>query len=379
MRTWKLPRGALGNGKFVPPPKSSAAARPELPLQRLLKANSQSASSITDRIRPGRRPGASRPRPVPPTEAGCRSNRLHRRRQTSSPSAKPNPDATPPRSATPGDKSAPAVEKSTEKAEPGDKTPSSGAAAYPEKAAGNAVHITIHFKVTETALQGGTPSDEIKEQQLTKLTALEPPLPKTGQPKTAKAKLDQGHDRSPVTCTTGTGGRCKAQVPADERESYGLPASPTGAGLQDKPAAVADGDPLQAQAAVLDDQNYSVALSVPKISGMVIQKGPAKLTSARLAALTDAPPGVQVEKTDFKIGNKTFTRVGFAGPEAITAALAKKFADLFGKDVQIDFCIEKAPGPPLGMTPASFSALNNELPLATLDLRRRIQAGGTSK
>jgi len=325
----------------------------------------------------------------------------------SSPRAKPDADATPSQPAAPGEKSASAPEKlkssektepgdkrssgiqksnqssqppekSTEKAEPGDKTPSSGAAAYPEKAAGNTVHITIHFKVTETALQGGGQGDEIKEQS-TKLTALEPPLPKTGQTKTAKAKLDQGHDRGPVTCTTGPGGRCKAQVPADERESYGLPTSPIGTGLQDKPAAVADGDPLQAQAAILEDENYSVALSLPKISGMVIQKGPAKLTSAQLAALTDAPPGVQVEKTDIKIGNRTFTRVGFSGPETTIAALAKKFADLFGKDVQIDFCIEKAPGPPLGMTPVSFSALNNELPLATLDLRRRIQAGGTSK
>lgn len=288
------------------------------------------------------------------------------------------PTPAPAQSAAPGEKSATAVEKSNQKAQPGDKTPS-GTAAYPEK---DASHVTIIFKVEESVLQGGSQGEEIGSQ-LTKLTAIEPALPKTGQTKTAKAKLDKDHDRSPVTCTTGADGRCKAQLPADERDSYGLPALPSGASLREKLAAAANGDPLleffKTHSASPPSENYSVGLAPAKSTGVVIQKGSAKLTSAQLALLGDAPPGVQVEKSDFRIGDRTYMRVSFTGPAALTAEAARKFSDSLGKEAQIDQCGEKAPGPPLGMTPVSLSALNNELPQATVDLHRAVQPGGARR
>ena len=153
--------------------------------------------------------------------------------------------------------------------------------------------------------------------------------------------------------------------------------------MQDKTAAGVDNDPLlefvKADSAIQASQNYSVELPPAGTNGMVIQKAPAKPTSALLAALEGVPPGVQVQTSDFKIGNKTYTRVGFTGPAALTAEAAKKFADRFGNDAQIDQCGEKKPGPPLGMTPVSFSALNSELPQATVGLRRSVQSGGTTR
>ena len=111
-------------------------------------------------------------------------------------------------------------------------------------------------------------------------------------------------------------------------------------------------------------------LPVRQSTGVVIRKSAAGLTPAQLATLADAPEGVKVTRTDFKVGDKTYTRVGFDGPEAATAKATKKYAGRFGPDVQIDFCIDKQPGPPLGMTPVSFSALNSELPEATLGIAR---------
>lgn len=320
------------------------------------------------------------PHTAPPGAAAGQS--IATPKPASSPAAEANPAATPQRPAAAGEKSAPAPEKSAAnekgKADLPDKTPD--AAADPGGiSTGN---VIIFFKATESVLQGGPQGDENKTV-MAKFTAPEPALPKTGQTRTAKAKLDTGHDRSPVTCNTGKDGRCKAQIPADERESYGLPALPPAAGLQDKSAARADKDPLlelvKADSAIQASQNYSVELPSARNTGMVIQKGPAKLTETQLAALEAAPPGVQVQRSDFKIGNKAYTRVGFTGPTALTAEAAKKLADRFGNDAQIDHCGEKAPGPPLGMTPVSFSALNSELPQATVDLRQSVRSDGTTR
>ena len=56
--------------------------------------------------------------------------------------------------------------------------------------------------------------------QVAKLTAPEPELPKAGRTRTAKAALDRGHDRGPVTCVAGAGGKCKAQLTAEDLETY---------------------------------------------------------------------------------------------------------------------------------------------------------------
>lgn len=292
------------------------------------------------------------------------------------------PADPPSRPAAPGDKSASPVEKSSQKAEPADKTLSSSTPASntpvsstPAGSEAAARTITVYFKVEEAVLKGGAQGDEIKEGQLAKLTAEEPELPKTGRTKTAKTQVDKGYDKSPVMCATD-GGRCKAQVPADERDSYGLSVLPPAAAPRDKPGSNADlMREFIRRHGGLDSDNYSVQLMPAHTTGVVLNKTSAALVPKQLAALADAPSGVMVSKADFKVGGKSYTRIGITGPPAVVAQLAKALTDAFGKDAQIDQCDEKAPGPPLGMTPVSFSALNRELPYATLDLHGSAQFG----
>ena len=122
-------------------------------------------------------------------------------------------------------------------------------------------------------------------------------------------------------------------------------------------------------------ENYSMDIPVKRITGAVIEKS-SRLTPAQLATVADAPAGVDVARQDFKVGNKAYTRVAFAGSDPAIAAALKKLADILGPNVQIDWCIEKEPGPPFGMEPASFSALNSELPQATVRLRPPVRTAG---
>ncbi len=293
------------------------------------------------------------------------------------------PAGQPSQSATPGEKSAPPVEKASQKAEPADKTLSSSTPASttpvsttPAESESSARIITVHFKVEESVLKGGAQGDEIKEGKIAKLITEEPELPKTGRTKTAKTQVDKGYDKSPVTCVTD-GGRCKAEVPADEREAYGLSVLPPAAASTDKTGSNADlwREFIRTHGG-LDSDNYGVALTDPHTTGVVLKKTATALTPKQQAALADAPTGVMVSKADFKVGGKSYTRIGITGPPEVVALMAKALRDSFGKDAQIDLCDEKAPGPPLGMTPVSFSALNRELPHATIDLHVSAQPGG---
>ena len=65
---------------------------------------------------------------------------------------------------------------------------------------------------------------------------------------------------------------------------------------------------------------------------------------------------------------RAFVSLYLSGPDALTAKVMERLRELFGPDVRIDVCIDKQPGPPLGITPVSLSALNSELPEATLGI-----------
>ena len=115
-------------------------------------------------------------------------------------------------------------------------------------------------------------------------------------------------------------------------------------------------------------ENYRVDVAMAKTTGAVIRKAEAQFTPAQLALLKEAPKGVEIVTSPFKAGDRTHTRVGLSGPDALTAKVMERLRELFGPDVRIDVCIDKQPGPPLGMTPVSLSALNSELPEATLGI-----------
>lgn len=367
----------LWGGNPSSPPGSEARAREEA------AAESAKGTSITTKT----------PTPAPVTsDANTPAGPPATSTQTATPAAegKPGqaetsktepgktatPAGPPSQSATPGEKSAQPVEKAGQKAELADKMlfPSTPVSTTPAESEASGRNITIHFKVEESVLKGGAQGDEIKGK-VAKLITEEPELPKTGRTRTAKTQVDKGYDKSPVTCVTD-GGRCKAVVPADERDAYGLSVLPPSAASTDKMGSNADllRDFIRRHGG-LDSDNYSVALSEPHTTGVVLKKTATALTPKQQAALADAPTGVMVSKADFKVGGKSYTRIGITGPPEVVALVAKALTDSFGKDAQIDLCDEKAPGPPLGMTPVSFSALNRELPHATLDLRTSVQPG----
>lgn len=349
---------SVWGGNPAPPPGTEAKAGTD--------AKTTTKTATSGPVTPGTTAPAGGATTSPPTATPSTENKPG----PTEPSKTATPADPPSQSAQPGGKSAQTIEKENQKAEPADKTLASGT---PDAAGGN---ITIYFKVEESVLQGGAQGDEIKETHLAKFTAPEPELPKTGRTKTAKTQVDKGYDRSPVMCVTDGKG-CKAQVPRDERDSYGLTVLPPAADPHDKMGSNADlmREFIRTHGG-LDSDNYSVELVPARTTGVVLKKTQTALTPKQVAALADAPSGVMVSKADFKIGEKAYTRIGISGPPAVVALIAKALTDAFGKDAQIDQCDEKAPGPPLGMTPVSFSAVNRELPGATLDLRRTAELGG---
>jgi hypothetical protein len=84
---------------------------------------------------------------------------------------------------------------------------------------------TVFVKANEEVLQG-TPTGQPLASQTVKLLAERPALPSSRESKTAQ---DTGFDKPPAQCTTGADGRCKFEVPADERPVYGLPVTDTAA------------------------------------------------------------------------------------------------------------------------------------------------------
>jgi len=195
--------------------------------------------------------------------------------------------------------------------------------------------VTLIFKVTEAVLKGQPTGSELKEEKLIKLVALEdPPLPTTGE---REPEQDTGFDRSPVTCTTGTDGQCQADIPAEDRKIYGFPAG--GARYY----------------------RTWTDLSMRRDSGVVIEDDGGPKT-----ALPQVSDGAILTGSDFEVGDKAFTRVAIKAPASAVPAIIDTLRKVFGPRLQIDFCDEKKPGPPLGMEPASYSSLNRELPEATI-------------
>lgn len=207
--------------------------------------------------------------------------------------------------------------------------------------------VTLDFKATEAVMTGRPDLTKEVKQQLVKIVPIEEPAhPKTGTTKTAKAEQDKGYDKSPVQCTTDAKGECRAEIPPEEREVYGFPKT--------------------------GSSSYRADFNLPQNSGGVIMK-PAGSPKTKLPDA--APAGAKVTASEFKIGNATVTRLSYAAPSELIPTLDAKYSKSFGKSYQTDKCGEKKPGPPLGMEPVSYSALNRELPQATIQLGGLAQEG----
>jgi hypothetical protein len=210
---------------------------------------------------------------------------------------------------------------------------------------------TLIVKANRKALEGMAIAQETAGQnvQTAKLLPKKPDHPRPGETKTAR---DTGFDKPPVQCTTGASGECRAAIPQDDREVYNLP--------------VLVGRPKQ---------TYRMDVDIRQASGGVIET-----TGQRTKPdLTGTPRGVDVSGSDFKIGNRTFTRVQSYVDEGAIFSLQAKFAR--GANFELDHCRDKEfrchdlQPSPSGMQPIAFSATNNDLPSAIVKLNEFNQRG----
>ena len=195
---------------------------------------------------------------------------------------------------------------------------------------------TIFVKAKESVLEGGQTGNPIKGQVVKLFPPSKPPLPGSGGTKTAE---DNGFDKPPAQCTTGSDGTCKIDVAKDERPIYRLP----------------DGRP---------NRNYRLDYNLPSYSGGVVE------TTGKESKpdLTGLPNGANAIGSNIVIGNRTFMRLSLYQPFNTKFNGPGYFTPILDGNYQEDFCRDKQPGPPLGMQPNSFSALNHALPEAILRL-----------
>jgi hypothetical protein len=202
------------------------------------------------------------------------------------------------------------------------------------------VHITIYIKASEAVLDGG-PTGEPIQGQIVKLVMREKPA----LPTTAENKPDTGYDKPAPQCTTGATGECKVDVPPDDRSLYAMNQTPRIGG---KPV-----------------NNFRLAINLMKHTG-----GIAETTGKPVPDLRGSMTSGNVTAEPVKIGNRTFVRLGFNTPYGATGDLVEKYSKLLGVPVEIDICLVKEPGPPLGSEqPGSYQAINQELPHAAINLR----------
>jgi hypothetical protein len=205
-----------------------------------------------------------------------------------------------------------------------------------------AIPDTVFVKASEAVLEGGQTGGELQNQTV-KLVFAKPDLPGSG---TSRSAQDTGFDRGPAQCTTAANGECQLQVEPQDRAVYGL-ASPEG-----KPG------------------NYRLDLNLLRHNGAV-----AETTGKAAPDLSKATPsGGKLAVTEFRIGNRKFTRLAVDQPYGRSDTLAA-YRGTPGAEAETDYCRTKKPGPALGTQPRSFSALNHELPEATVKFNRHARAG----
>jgi hypothetical protein len=206
----------------------------------------------------------------------------------------------------------------------------------------------VFVKANEEVVQGG-PTGQPLASQMVKLLAERPALPNSRESKTAQ---DTGFDKPPAQCTTGADGRCKFEVPADERPVYGLPVADTAARRP----------------------NYRVEFNALKSSG-----GVAEITG-RKPATESTPADGNLASDIFNIGNRIFQRFGFNTPYESREDVEASYRSAFGDKYQVDTCeTKKLPGLPLGTEPSSFKEPNHELSQATIKLGRTARYGRASR
>jgi hypothetical protein len=221
--------------------------------------------------------------------------------------------------------------------------------APPQTPTSDDIPSTVFVKANEEVVRG-EPTGQPLASQIVKLLAERPALPSSRETKTAQ---DTGFDKPPAQCTTGADGRCKFEVPADERPVYGLPVTDTAARRP----------------------NYRVEFNALKSSG-----GVAEITGRSPPAERTPTDGGNIASEIFNIGNRIFQRFGFNTPYESREDVEASYRSVFGDRYQVDTCeTKKLPGLPLDIEPSSFNGHNHELSRATIKLDRSARSGRTSR
>ena len=209
------------------------------------------------------------------------------------------------------------------------------------------LQVTIFIKANEAVLDSSQTGDPIQGQIVKLVISEKPALPTTTNDRTT---ADKGFDKPAPQCTTGADGGCKIDVPPEDRPLYALDNTPR---IGSKPVT-----------------KFRLTMNVMKHAG-----GVAETTGKQVRDLSDSVTGGNTTAEFVKIGNRTFLRLGFNTSKDMTEDLAEKLSKLLGVPVEIDICLVKEPGPPLGSEPASYSAINRELPNTEIRLQPSAKRG----
>ena len=207
-------------------------------------------------------------------------------------------------------------------------------------------HVTIYIKASQAVLEGGQTGEPIQGQIVMILLNDKPVVPSTAEEKTAN---DVGYNRPALKGVTGATGQVPIDVPTEDLPLF-----------TPKPLPSIAGKPVN---------NLRVSLNLMKHNGGVVETTGRTLPDLKSSAIG---PNVLVEL--FNVGPRTFARIGENTPYGKTDDLVERIRKLFGMPVEIDICIVKEPGPPLGSEPASYGALNHELPQTSVKLRKSTRA-----
>jgi hypothetical protein len=207
------------------------------------------------------------------------------------------------------------------------------------------VHITIYIKATEEVLEGGQTGDPV-ESQVVKLV-MKPERPTTND---GKRTADTNYDKPAPQCTIGKGGECRIELSEDDRALYALDKTPKIGG---KPA-----------------MNYRLSINVMKHNGAV-----AEVTGKQVPDLKEVVTKGNMTAELVTIGGRSFLRIAYNIPKDVTDDFARKLSELLGGPVEIDICLIKEPGPPMGSEPVSYAAINQELPNASISVKSRVRRG----
>jgi hypothetical protein len=208
------------------------------------------------------------------------------------------------------------------------------------------LQVTIFIKASQAVLDSSQTGEPL-EGQTVKLVLRDKPT--VAQTTAQKAANDQGFKDPAVQCTTDANGQCSINVAQQDLPLYGTPPQSRGAPVS----------------------RFALSFNLMKHDG-----GVAEVTGRPLPDLRPSLAAGNFRAEPVKIGNRTFVRIGLNTPYGSTGDLHNTFSKLLGVPVQVDICIVKEPGPPLGSEPTTFGALNHELPQASLRLTSAHRAGG---